>query len=147
MPMPKASTRLSRAMRRSTRPRLAFHTSLGCSVTSVVLMKGEGSIAHDAGRIAGGVRRIAQIEKLRGEAPGTGRVQQAVDGTRAARLAGIERTAEREDLIGRLPVRPPRRVRREIVRKVRADDNRRLRAAPEAVQHLGHLLWSRFAHC
>src|SRR5258706_9106673 len=106
-------------MRRSTRPRPASHGSLRRSAT---LMKSEGSIAHDARRIAGRVRRIAQVEELRGKAKSAGRHEQAVDGRRAARLTRIEGTAKGENLIRRRPVRSPCCVRREVVREIRADD-------------------------
>src|SRR4029077_18055346 len=122
-PRPRAFAMLPRAIRSRTLPSTPLMTPL---------MENEGSIAHDPGRVSRGVGRVAQVEQLGGEAPPPRHLQQTVDRNRAARLAGVERSFERQDAAGGLAVRPLRRVVGEIVGQIRADDDQRLRAAPEA---------------
>ena len=54
----------------------------------------------------------------------------------------VEFDIERQQVIDRVLVDAPRRVVGQVVRQVRADDDQRLLAAPQPVEHFGHLCGS-----
>ena len=99
----------------------------------------ERGVADHPPATAGGVAGIAQIEQLHLELMAPGREQHARDRRRAAGLLVVDVGGEIEDRLRSAAVDRAGLVVGMVVRQIRTDDDQGFRAAPEPLDHLGHL--------